>query len=50
MKNSTMCIMLAVSLLGSPIYANQEQTQKHLKALLGDLQHLEQRVDSKKNS
>lgn len=48
MKNSMVCIMLVVSLLGSPIYANQEQLQAQLKVLLGDLKHLERQVDSKK--
>ena len=50
MKNSMICIMLTVSLSGSPIYANQEQVQQHLKALLGDLQHLEQQVNSRKSA
>lgn len=50
MKNSMISIMLTVSLLGSPIYANQEQVQQHLKALLGDLQHLEKQVNGRKSA
>jgi hypothetical protein len=47
MKNSLICTILAASLLASPIYANQQQTQAHLKTLLGELQHLEQQLDAR---
>jgi Tfp pilus assembly protein FimV len=48
MKNSLIFSIFTASLLASPIYASQEQTQEHLKALLGELQHLEQQIDARK--
>ena len=47
MKNSLTCIILAASLFAGPIYANEQQTQDHLKALLGELLQLEQQVDNR---
>lgn len=46
MKNSLIWAMLTFSLLTSPVYANQEQTQAHLKALLGELLQLEQQLEA----
>ena len=48
MKNSLICTLLAASLLASPIYANEQQTQAHLKTLLGELLQLEQQLDARK--
>ena len=47
MKNNLTCIIFAASLLAGPIYANEQQTQDHLKALLGELLQLEQQVDNR---
>jgi|TARA_B110001469_G_scaffold117483_1_gene123515 hypothetical protein len=47
MKNSLICTLLAASLLGSPTYANEQQTQDHLKTLLGELMQLEQQLDQR---
>jgi len=47
MKNSLICTLLAASLLASPIYANEQQTQSHLKTLLGELLQLEQQLDAR---
>ena len=47
MKNSLICTLLATSLLGSPAYANEQQTQDHLKTLLSELMQLEQQLDQR---
>ena len=45
MKNSLICTILTTCLFASPSYADQQQTQGHLKILLGELLHLEQQLD-----
>lgn len=47
MKNRLIYSLLAVSLLANPVYANEQQTQDHLKVLLGELLHLEQQIDAR---
>ena len=38
---------LSVSLVATPMFAATEQTQSHLKTLLGELLHLEQQLDAR---
>jgi nucleoid-associated protein YgaU len=47
MKNSLICTILAACLFANPSYADQQQTQAHLKKLLGELLHLEQQLDTR---
>ena len=47
MNNRLICSLFAASLIASPVSANEQQTQDHLKVLLGELLHLEQQIDSR---
>ena len=45
MQNKLQYILLIITLLATPIHANDQKTQAHLQTLLGELLHLEQQVD-----
>jgi hypothetical protein len=47
MKNSLIYTILTACIFASPSYADQQQTQAHLKILLGELLHLEQQLDAR---
>lgn len=46
-KTALVCMTLSTGLIAMPSYADTEQTQNHLKALLGELMQLEQRLDAR---
>ncbi len=46
-KSALLGASLSVSLIAAPLFAATEQTQSHLKTLLGELLHLEQQLDAR---
>jgi len=49
MNSRLICSLFAASLIASPVSANEQQTQDHLKVLLGELLHLEQQIDTRQD-